>query len=199
MGPRRQLFDFGKIPNLKASFDTDELNSYLPPVNEPPTDDSCPQSTVVRTQTRYSTVVVPSTVYNRNVQTVYRTSISNQVVPTTIVSQVVRTQFVPQIQYSTRVVTRTQENVRTRYITVTPSVNNVLRTTTVFRTDVRYETRYSTRVRQVPTTVYRQVTTTQLVQRNVVSTVFRTNIITSTRQLPGVTRTVDRTQYSTVY
>jgi len=198
--PRRQLFGgFGKPPTIRASFDTPELNSYLPPVRDPPTAGDCPQSVVIRTQTRYSTVTVPSTVYNRNVQTVYRTSISNVLVPTTIVSQVVRTQVVPQVQYSTRVVTRTQENVRTRYITVSPVVNNVLRTSTVFRTDVRYETRYSTRIQQVPTTIFRQVTTTQLVQRNVVSTVFRTNVITSTRQLPGVTRTVDRTQYTTVY
>jgi len=196
--PRRQLFDFGKPSNIQASFNSPS-NGYLLPDVDKIADEDCPRSTVVRTETRYSTVVVPSTVYNRNVQTVFRTSVSNLVIPTTIVDQVVRTQIVPQVVTRTVVVTRTQENVRTNYITLPAQVNTVYRTTTALRTDTRFETRYTTRVQQVPTTVIRQVTTTQVVPQNVVSTVYRTNVITRTRQIPGVTRTVDRTQYSTVY
>jgi len=195
--PRRQLFDFGRTTNIQASFNSPSTGYLTPDIDNSGAED-CPRSTVVRTETRYSTVVVPSTVYNNRVQTIYRTSISNLVVPTTIVEQVVRTQVVPQVRYSTRVVTRTQENVRTNYVTLPAQVNTVYLTSTALRTDTRYETRYTTRVQQVPTTVFRQVTTTQVVPRNVVSTITRTNVVTQTRQIPGVTRTVDRTQYTTV-
>jgi len=189
----RQLFD------LQSSFNFDSARSYLPPKEDNKPEGNCPPSVIFRTQTRYSTVVVPSTVYNRNVQTVYRTSIKNQVVPTTIVRQVVRTQVVPQVKYETRVVTRTQENIRTNFVTLPAQYNTVYLTETAISTALRYETQVTTRVQQVPTTVYRQVTTTQVVPKNVISTVFRTNTITRSQQLPAKTRVVQRTQYSTRY
>jgi len=168
---------------------------YLPP---PPTP-TCQPSTVYRTQTQYSTLVVPSTVVNRDVQYVTQTSVSVQQVYTTIYSEVFRTQQIPSVVYDTRIVTRTQDNVRTQAVTLPPQVNYVTSTRQSVRTDVQYQTQYVTRTQQVPTTVTRNVVSTQVVPQQVISTVYRTQTVTRTQQLPGQTRTVPSTQYSTIY
>jgi len=181
--------------DLQSSFNS--AQSYLPPVKEP--ESNCPPSVVYRSQTRYSTVVVPSIVYKKDVQTVYKTATQNQIIPTTIVRQVVRTQVVPQVKYVTRVVTQTLENIRTNFVTLPAQYSTVFLTNTVASTALTYKTQVTTRIQQVPTTFFRQVTTTQIVPRQVVSTVFRTNIITRSQQLPAVTRAVYTTKYNTKY
>jgi len=187
----RQLFD------LQSSFNS--ARSYLPPKEDNKVEENCPPSVIFRTQTKYSTVVVPSIVYKYDVQTLYKTSIQNKVVPTTLFRQVVRTQVVPQVKYETRVVTSIMENVRTNYVTLPANYNTVYLTETAVSTALTYKTQVVTRIQQVPSTVYRQVTTTQVVPREVVSTVFRTNTITRSHQLPAETRVVDQTQYNTKY
>jgi len=168
---------------------------YLPP---PPTP-TCQASTVYRTQTQYSTLVVPSTVVNRDVQYVTQTSVSVQQVYTTIYSEIFRTQQIPSVVYNTQIVTSTRDNVRTQVVTLPPQVNYVTSTRQDVRTDVQYQTQYVTRTQQVPTTVTRNVVSTQVVPQQVVSTVYRTQTVTRTQQLPGQTRTIPSTQYSTVY
>merc|ERR1712212_939267 len=146
--PRRQLF--GNAIDLESSL------SYLPPKEEA----NCQPSVIYRTSVQYSTVVVPTTVYNRDVQYLTQTSVRTQQVFTTLYSEVART----------------QQSVRTQANT---------------------QTRYETRTRQVPTTVTRNVVSTVVVPQQVVSTVYRTNVITRIQQLPGQTRVIPSTQYST--
>merc|ERR1719173_54769 len=183
------------LVDLQSSFNA--AQSYLPPVKIP--EGNCPPSVVYRSETRYSTVVVPSIVYKKEYQTVYKTATQNQIVPTTIVRQVVRTQVVPQVKYVTRVVTQTMENVRTNFVTLPAQYSTVFLTNTVASTALTYKTQVTTRIQQVPTTLFRQVTTTQIVPREVVSTVFRTNTVTRSQQLPAVTRAVYTTKYNTKY
>nr|XP_027206837.1 uncharacterized protein LOC113800288 [Penaeus vannamei] len=182
--PRRQVF--GARINLESS--------YLPPKEEA----DCKPSVVYRTQVQYSTVVVPSTVYKTNVQYITQTSVRTQQVLTTLYSQIVRTQQVPSVRYQTITVTRTQENLRTQVVTLPPQVNYVTRTQQSVRTQVQYQTRYETRIQQVPTTIVRNVVSTQVVPQ-VVSTVYRTQTVIRTQQLPDQTRIVPTTQYSTRY
>ncbi|ROT69554.1 hypothetical protein C7M84_012248 [Penaeus vannamei] len=182
--PRRQVF--GARINLESS--------YLPPKEEA----DCKPSVVYRTQVQYSTVVVPSTVYKTNVQYITQTSVRTQQVLTTLYSQIVRTQQVPSVRYQTITVTRTQENLRTQVVTLPPQVNYVTRTQQSVRTQVQYQTRYETRIQQVPTTIVRNVVST-MVPKQVVSTVYRTQTVIRTQQLPDQTRIVPTTQYSTRY
>jgi len=189
----RQLFD------IQSSLDFESARSYLPPKEDKKPEGNCPPSVVYRSEIRYSTVVVPSTVYKQDVQTVYKTAFKNQVVPSTILKQVVRTQIVPQVKYVTQVVTQVMENLRTNFVTLPAQYSTVYKTQTAVSTALRYETQVTTRIEKVPTTVFRQVTTTQIVPRQVVSTLFRTNTITRSQQLPAVTRVVETTQYNTKY
>jgi len=115
------------------------------------------------------------------------------------VRQVVSTAVVPQVKYETRVVTLTKENVRTNFVTLPAQYNTVYLTQTAVSTALRYETQVATSVKQVPTIVYKQVTSTQVVVRQVASTVFRTNTITRSYQLPAVTNIVNKVQYNTRY
>merc|ERR1712212_237722 len=93
---------------------------------------------------------------------------------------------------------------------------------TVYNNDVRYLTQTSVRTQQVFTTLYSEVVRPQVVQSVVyqtrlvtqtqdnvqtrvvtlppqVSYVQRTQVVTRTQQLPGQTRVIPSTQYSTVY
>ena len=109
--PRRQL-NFGFGNRLESSLG----GGYLPPDKTPQAD--CRPSTVYVPTTRVSNVVVPTTVYNRDVQYVTQTRYSTRVVPTTIVSNVIRTQVVPSIVYQTRYVTNTQYRTQTQVVTL---------------------------------------------------------------------------------
>lgn len=185
---RRQ--SYGNGINLQPSG-----GGYLPPpVNQP-----CYPSTVYRTQMQYSTQIIPSTVYNNDVQYQTRTSFRTQQVFTTIYSEIVRTQVVPQIQYQTITVTRTQENTRTQVINLPPQINYITRTQQVIRTQVQFQTRFVTRTQRVPTTITRNVVSTQVVNQQVISTIFQTQTVTRTQQLPGQTRTIQSTRFSTIY
>merc|ERR1711931_366700 len=88
--PRRQLFN--NAIDLQSSL------SYLPPKPEA----DCQPSVIYRTQVQYSTLVVPTTVYNRDVQYLTQTAFRTQQVFTTVYSEVVRTQRVPSVVYETR-------------------------------------------------------------------------------------------------
>merc|ERR1712212_1304884 len=159
--------------------------------------DACRPSTVYSTRVQYSTVVIPSTVYNNDVRYLTQTSVRTQQVFTTLYSEVVRPQVVQSVVFQTRVVIQTQDNVQTRVVTLPPQVSYVQRTQEVVRTQVQYQTRYVTRTQQVPTTIVRNVASTVVVPQQVVSTVYRTQVVTRTQQLPGQTRVIPSTPYST--
>ncbi|XP_064078159.1 LOW QUALITY PROTEIN: mucin-3A-like [Macrobrachium nipponense] len=167
---------------------------YLPP-------DSCVPSTVYRTQTQYSTVVIPSTVYRTDVQYVTQTEFRTQPVYTTIFSEIVRTQVVPEIQYRTVTVTSTRDNVQTRVITLLPpEVKLCGETRQDVRTEVQYSTQFIIKTQQIPTTITRNVVSTHVVPQQVISTVYQHDrTVTRQQQIPGTTRTIESTQYSTVY
>ncbi|KAK8739799.1 hypothetical protein OTU49_003202, partial [Cherax quadricarinatus] len=187
---RRELL--GNLNALESS-----LDGYLPPA--PPTPKPCQPSTIYNTKVQYSTVVIPSTVYNTNVQYVTQTDVRTNPVYTTIFSEIIRTQVVPSVQYKTVIITQTKENYRTQVITLPPQVYYVTKTQQDVRTQVQYQTVYTTRIQQVPTTIVRNVVSTLVVPQQVVSTIYKTQYVTRTQQLPGQTRTIYNTQYSTIY
>lgn len=163
-----------------------------------PTGPPCQPLVVYRTQVKYSTVVIPSNVYEYDVLYKTRTSLRNHRVFSTLFSEIIDTQIVPRLLYRTVVETHTQDNLQTQLISLPGRVNYVTQTSHTVQTQTQYRTRFVTRTRQVHSTFTSQIGSTHTVTQQIFRTLYQTRTQTRTSELPGNTRTVQSTRLSTV-
>lgn len=192
---QRQFRHFGAAPQLQGSIN----NGYLPPPTSGP-GGNCQQSTVFQTQTQFSTQIVTSTVFNNGGgQVITQTVYSTQIVPTTIFSNIQSTIVVNSGQVQTQFITITITNTRTQFITQPGGITFVTSTQFVDRPQIDFQTRFITRTIQVPSTQFTNVVSTVVIPQQIVSTIFNSQFVTRTMVIPGQTRTVVSTLFSTIF
>ena len=190
---RQSPQQYGPPPNLQGSINS----GYLPPTTNRPT--GCTPSTVVITQTQYSTFFQTSTVFNNQGAIITRTEFSTRVVPTVVVSNILSTQVINSGVTQTQYITITRTNTRTQIVTQPGSFQTITSTQIVDRPQVSFQTQFITQNIPVQSTGFTTVFSTQVIPQQVVSTVFQTQFITRTMQLPGQTRTVVSTIVSQIF
>ncbi|XP_018012145.1 uncharacterized protein LOC108669347 isoform X2 [Hyalella azteca] len=192
---QRQFRQFGGVPQLQGSIN----NGYLPPrpTSGPGT---CQQSTAFVTSTQYSNQVVTSTIYsNGGGQIITQTVFSTQFIPTTFFSNLISTIVVNSGQIQTQFITITITNTRTQFVTQPGGISFVTSTQFVDVPQIDLQTRFITRTVQIPSTGVTTVFSTTVIPQQVVSTIFNSQFVTRTMIIPGQTRTVVSTLFSTIF